>query len=43
MALDRKIRLLAHGVLLERVTAQGPIMEPHPLVRDLLSPVAPHA
>jgi hypothetical protein len=33
---DRKIRLLAHAALLERASENGPIMEPHPLVRALL-------
>jgi hypothetical protein len=36
MPLDRKIRLLAHAALLERASENGPVMEPHPLVRALL-------
>jgi hypothetical protein len=42
MPLDRKIRLLAHGALLERAGEHGPFMEPHPLVRMLLEPAVPH-
>ncbi|WAS97936.1 hypothetical protein [Nannocystis punicea] len=36
MELDRKIRLLARGVLLERQLATGYLMDIHPLVRPLL-------
>jgi hypothetical protein len=43
MPLDRKVRLLAHAALLEHTGEHGPIMEPHPLVRMLLTPVPPHA
>jgi hypothetical protein len=43
MPLDRKVRLLAHAALLERAGKHGPVMEPHPLVRMLLAPVASDA
>ncbi len=36
--LERKIRLLAHGVLLERDSYRGPILTVHPLVARLLNP-----
>ena len=36
MALDRKIRLLARGIILERARGSGWSMDIHPLVRPLL-------
>ncbi|MBN1207418.1 MAG: hypothetical protein JXB05_21250 [Myxococcaceae bacterium] len=36
MALDQKLRLLSHGVLLERRENGVPIMRPHPIVKTLL-------
>ncbi|ATB35855.1 hypothetical protein CYFUS_001269 [Cystobacter fuscus] len=36
MALDQKLRMLAHGVLLERHENGQPVMRPHPIVRFLI-------
>jgi hypothetical protein len=36
MALEQKLRLLAHGVLLERRENGQPVMRPHPIVKSLL-------
>jgi hypothetical protein len=36
LAIDAKVRLLAHGLLLERLTPQGVVLRPHPLLRPLL-------
>lgn len=36
LAIDAKVRLLAHGLLLERVTPAGVVLRPHPLLRPLL-------
>lgn len=36
LALEQKLRLLAHGVLLERHERGQPVMRPHPIVRSLL-------
>lgn len=36
MALEQKLRLLAHGVLLEHHEEGQPVMRPHPIVRSLL-------
>jgi hypothetical protein len=33
LTLDQRIRLLAHGLLLERLRSDGPILEVHPLAR----------
>ncbi|WP_156040956.1 hypothetical protein [Chondromyces apiculatus] len=33
LALDRKVRLMAHGVLLERLRDRRPVLEVHPLAR----------
>lgn len=41
--LPRKVRLLSHGMLLERTEDGAPVMRAHPLVRSLLTPVRPHA
>lgn len=38
LELERKIRLLAHGVLLERVRGGLPVLTVHPLVARLLNP-----
>jgi len=38
LELERKIRLLAHGVLLERVRGGTPVLTVHPLVARLLNP-----
>jgi hypothetical protein len=35
LAMDRKIRLLAHGVLLERLRGGAPVLDVHPLVAAL--------
>lgn len=37
MALDRKVRLMSHGVLLERVRSGSPVLEVHPLARNALA------
>lgn len=42
MELDRKLRLLSHGILLEHERAAGPVMLPHPLVRALLCEALDH-
>ena len=39
LAIDAKVRLLAHGLLLERVTPAGVVLRPHPLLRPLLREV----
>lgn len=36
MSLDQKLRMLSHGVLLERREDNQPVMRPHPIVRLLL-------
>jgi hypothetical protein len=36
LAIDRKIRLLAHGVLLERIRGGAPVLDVHPLVEKLI-------
>lgn len=36
LAIDRKIRLLAHGVLLERIRSGAPVLDVHPLVARLI-------
>lgn len=36
MSLDQKLRMLSHGVLLERREDSQPVMRPHPIVRLLL-------
>lgn len=36
LALDRKIRLMAHGVLLERLHGRDAVLEAHPLARAVL-------
>lgn len=36
VALDRKLRLLTHGILLERLGPDGPVMRVHPLARELV-------
>lgn len=36
MPLEQKIRLLSHGVLLERREGGQPVMRPHPIVKTLL-------
>ncbi|MFO7564500.1 MAG: hypothetical protein R6X02_17780 [Enhygromyxa sp.] len=36
LPLDRKVRLMAHGVLLERMRAGGPLLEAHPLIQAAL-------
>ncbi len=41
--IGRKVRLLAHGVLLERETNGRVIIEPHPLVRPLMTEGGHHA
>ncbi len=41
--LECKLRLLSHGMLLERMEQGRPVMRPHPLVRELLVQSAPHA
>ncbi len=38
MDLARKVRLLAHAILLERTEKGRTVMRPHPLVRPLLTP-----
>ena len=43
MDLERKVRLLAHGVLLEREKKGHVIIDPHPLVRPLLGERENHA
>ena len=43
LQLDRKVRLMAHGVLLERVRDGRPILEPHPLVQATIGQGAPDA
>ncbi|MCK6518184.1 ATP-binding protein [Myxococcota bacterium] len=37
LPIDAKVRLLAHGLLLERQTPRGVVLQPHPLLRPLLS------
>ena len=37
LPVDAKVRLLAHGLLLERQTLRGVLLQPHPLLRPLLS------
>ncbi|MBK9370887.1 MAG: hypothetical protein IPO67_30750 [Deltaproteobacteria bacterium] len=37
LPIDAKVRLLAHGLLLERQTPRSVVLQPHPLLRPLLS------
>lgn len=41
MALDQKLRLLSHGLILERLENGEPVMRPHPIVRSLLKKEEP--
>ena len=43
LALDRKVRLMAHGVLLERVCDGRPILELHPLIHAAIGRGGPDA
>ncbi len=43
MALDRKIRLLARGIILERARGSAWSLDVHPLVRPLLKKLSGHA